>query len=139
MGSPGSPWKHRPMRFLLRVLVNAAALGIATWLFSGISLTGGSDQEKVITVLLVALIFGIVNAIVKPLFRIVTIPIILLTLGIFLLIINALLLMFTSWLAGVFGLGWHVDGFWTALWGSIVISIVSFILNAFLPDKDERR
>ncbi|GAA3623136.1 phage holin family protein [Microlunatus ginsengisoli] len=127
------------MRFLLRVLVNAAALGIATWLFSGISLTGGSDQEKVITVLLVALIFGIVNAIVKPLFRIVTIPIILLTLGIFLLIINALLLMFTSWLAGVFGLGWHVDGFWTALWGSIVISIVSFILNAFLPDKDERR
>jgi putative membrane protein len=127
------------MRFLIRVLFNAAALGIATWLFSGISLTGGSDQEKVLTVLLVALIFGVVNAIVKPLFRIVTIPIILLTLGIFLLVINALLLMFTSWLAGVFGLGWHVDGFWTALWGSIVISIVSFILNAFLPDKKEQR
>jgi putative membrane protein len=127
------------MRFLIRVLFNAAALGIATWLFSGISLTGGSDQEKVLTVLLVALIFGVVNAIVKPLFRIVTIPIILLTLGIFLLVINALPLMFTSWLAGVFGLGWHVDGFWTALWGSIVISIVSFILNAFLPDKKEQR
>jgi putative membrane protein len=127
------------MRFLIRVLFNAAALGIATWLFSGISLTGGSDQEKVLTVLLVALIFGVVNAIAQPLFRIVTIPIILLTLGIFLLVINALLLMFTSWLAGVFGLGWHVDGFWTALWGSIVISIVSFILNAFLPDKKEQR
>jgi putative membrane protein len=89
--------------------------------------------------LLVALIFGVINAIVKPLFRIVTIPIILLTLGIFLLVINALLLMLTSWLSGVFGLGWHVDGFWTALWGSIIISIVSFILNAFLPDKDEHR
>lgn len=127
------------MRFLLRVLVNAAALGIATWLFSGISLTGGSDQEKVFTILLVALIFGIVNAIVKPLFRIVTIPIILLTLGVFLLVINALLLLFTSWLAGVVGLGWYVDGFWTALWGSIVISVVSFILNAFLPDKKEQR
>lgn len=126
------------MRFILRVLVNAAALGVATWLFSGISLTGSSSEKKVVTVLLVALIFGIVNAIVKPLFRIVTIPIILLTLGIFLLIINALLLMLTSWLAGEFGLGWHVDGFWTALWGSIVISVVSFILNAFLPDKDER-
>ena len=63
----------------------------------------------------------------------------LLTLGLFLLVINALLLLFTSWLAGVFGLGWHVDGFWTALWGSIVISIVSFILNAFLPDKNEHR
>ncbi len=127
------------MRFILRVLVNAAALGVATWLFSGISLTGGNDQEKVLTVLLVALIFGIVNAIVKPLFRLVTIPIILLTLGIFLLVINALLLMFTSWLSGLFGLGWHVDGFWTALWGSIVISVVSFILNAFLPDKNEHR
>ena len=127
------------MRFLLRVLVNAAALGVATWLLSGITLSGSSDARKIVTVLLVALIFGVINAIVKPLFRIVTIPIILLTLGIFLLVINALLLMLTSWLSGVFGLGWHVDGFWTALWGSIIISIVSFILNAFLPDKDEHR
>ncbi len=127
------------MRFLLRVLVNAAALGVATWLLSGITLSGSSDTQKIVTVLLVALIFGVINAIVKPLFRIVTIPIILLTLGIFLLVINALLLMLTSWLSGVFGLGWHVDGFWTALWGSIIISIVSFILNAFLPDKDEHR
>lgn len=127
------------MRFLLRVLVNAAALGVATWLLSGITLSGSSDTQKIVTVLAVALIFGVINAIVKPLFRIVTIPIILLTLGIFLLVINALLLMLTSWLSGVFGLGWHVDGFWTALWGSIIISIVSFILNAFLPDKDEHR
>ena len=127
------------MRFLLRVLVNAAALGVATWLLSGITLSGSSDTQKIVTVLAVALIFGVINAIVKPLFRIVTIPIILLTLGIFLLMINALLLMLTSWLSGVFGLGWHVDGFWTALWGSIIISIVSFILNAFLPDKDEHR
>jgi putative membrane protein len=127
------------MRFLLRVLVNAAALGVATWLLGGITLSGSSDTQKIVTVLLVALIFGVINAIVKPLFRIVTIPIILLTLGIFLLVINALLLMLTSWLSGVFGLGWHVDGFWTALWGSIIISIVSFILNAFLPDKDEHR
>jgi putative membrane protein len=127
------------MRFILRVLVNAAALGVATWLFSGITLSGTSTESKVVTVLIVALIFGVVNAIVKPIFRLVTLPIVLLTLGLFLLVINALLLMFTSWLSGIFGLGWHVDGFWTALWGSIVISIVSFVLNAFLPDKDERR
>lgn len=127
------------MRFILRVLVNAAALGVATWLFSGISLTGSSTQWKVATVLLVALIFGVINAIVKPIFTIVTIPIVLLTLGLFLIVINALLLMLTSWFAGVVGLGWQVDGFWTALWGSIVISIVSFILNAFLPDKNEHR
>jgi len=127
------------MRFILRVLVNAAALGVATWLFSGITLSGTSTESKVVTVLIVALIFGVVNAIVKPIFRLVTLPIVLLTLGLFLLVINALLLVFTSWLSGIFGLGWHVDGFWTALWGSIVISIVSFVLNAFLPDKDERR
>jgi putative membrane protein len=127
------------MRFILRVLVNAAALGVATWLFSGITLSGTSTESKVVTVLIVALIFGVVNAIVKPIFRLVTLPIVLLTLGLFLLVINALLLMFTSWLSGIFGLGWHVDGFWTALWGSIVISIVSFVLNAFLPDKDEHR
>ncbi|HET9649697.1 MAG TPA: phage holin family protein [Microlunatus sp.] len=126
------------MRFILRVLVNAAALGVATWLFSGISLSGTSTEQKVVTILLVALIFGIINAIVKPIFTIVTIPIVLLTLGLFLIVINALLLMLTSWLAGVVGLGWHVDGFWTALFGSIVISIVSFILNAFLPDKNEK-
>jgi putative membrane protein len=127
------------MRFILRVLVNAAALGVATWLLSGITLSGSDTTRKVITILIVALIFGIINAIIRPLFRLVTLPIILLTLGLFLLVINALLLMFTSWLAGAFGLGWHVDGFWTALWGSIIISIVSFILNAFLPDKDEQR
>ena len=126
------------MRFLLRLLANAAALGVATWLLSGITLSGSDTTDKVVTILIVALIFGIINAIIRPIFRLVTLPIILLTLGIFLLVINALLLMFTSWLAGVFGLGWHVDGFWTALWGSIIISIVSFILNAFLPDKDER-
>jgi putative membrane protein len=127
------------MRFLLRLLANAAALGVATWLLSGITLSGDDTTDKVVTVLIVALIFGVINAIIRPIFRLVTLPIILLTLGLFLLVINALLLMFTSWLAGVFGLGWHVDGFWTALWGSIIISIVSFVLNAFLPDKDERR
>jgi putative membrane protein len=127
------------MRFILRVLVNAAALGVATWLFSGITLSADTTTNKVVTVLIVASIFGIVNAIVRPIFQLVTLPIILLSLGLFLLVINALLLMFTSWLSGVFGLGWHVDGFWTALGGSIVISIVSFILNAFLPDKDEQR
>jgi putative membrane protein len=127
------------MRFLLRLLANAAALGVATWLLSGITLSGEDTTDKVVTILIVALIFGIINAIIRPIFRLVTLPIILLTLGIFLLVINALLLMFTSWLAGQFGLGWHVDGFWTALWGSIIISIVSFILNAFLPDKDDHR
>jgi putative membrane protein len=127
------------MRFLLRLLVNAAALAVATWLISGIALTGTDTTDRVVSLLIVALIFGLINAIIKPIFTLVTLPIVLLTLGLFLIVINALLLMLTSWLAGQFGLGWQVDGFWPAVWGSIIISIVSFLLNAFLPDKNEAR
>jgi putative membrane protein len=125
------------MRFLLRLLVNAAALGVATWLISGIYLTSEDTTQRVLAIVIVALIFGVINAIIKPIFTIVTLPLVLLTLGLFLIVINALLLMLTSWLAGVFGLAWQVDGFWSAVWGSIIISIVSFLLNAFLPDKKE--
>ncbi len=127
------------MRFLLRLLVNAAALAVATWLISGITLTGTDTTDRVISLLIVALIFGVINAIIKPIFRLVTLPLVLLTLGLFLIVINALLLMLTSWLSGEFGLGWTVDGFWPAVWGSVIISIVSFLLNAFVPDKNENR
>lgn len=127
------------MRFLLRLLVNAAALAVATWLISGITLTGTDTTDWVISLLIVALIFGVINAIIKPIFKLVTLPLVLLTLGLFLIVINALLLMLTSWLSGEFGLGWTVDGFWPAVWGSVIISIVSFLLNAFVPDKNENR
>jgi putative membrane protein len=127
------------MRFILRLLANMAALALATWILNDITLDGGSTTDKVLTILGVALIFGVINAIVKPIFRLVTLPIVLVTLGLFLIVINALLLLLTSWLAGLFGLAWHVQGFWTAVLGSIIISIVSFVLNAFLPDADERR
>ncbi len=122
------------MLFLLRLLVNAGALAIATWLIRGITIGGSDTTDRVITLLVVALIFGVINALVKPIFQIVTLPLVLLTLGLFLVVINALLLMFTSWLAEQFRLEWHVDGFWPAVWGSIIISIVSFLLNSVLPD-----
>jgi putative membrane protein len=127
------------MRFILRLLANMGALAVATWLLSGISLTGSTTGQKVFTLLIVALIFGIVNAIVKPIFTLVTAIVVLLTLGLFLIVINALMLLLTSWLSDQFNLGWSVDGFWTAVLGSIIISIVSFILNAFIPEKDEPR
>ena len=122
------------MRLILRLLANAAALAIATWLLSGITLTSSSTTDKIVTLLIVALIFGILNAIIKPIFALVTIPILLLTLGLFLIVINACMLLLTSWLAGLFDLGWQVEGFWTAVLGGLIISIVSFILNVFLPD-----
>jgi putative membrane protein len=127
------------MRLILRLLANAGALAIATWLLADITLTAQDTWPKIWTLLLVALVFGIVNAIVKPIFKLVTIPIVLLTLGLFLIVINALMLMLTSWLAGQLGIGWQVDGFWTAVLGAIIVSIVSFLLNAFVPDRDEER
>jgi len=127
------------MGFLLRTLANAAALAVATWIFSGISLTGADTTQKVLTMLLVAVIFGAFNAILKPIFQIVTIPIVLLTLGLFLIVINAWMLMLTSWIAGLLGIGWHVEGFWTAVGGAIVVSIVSFIANAVLGTQKRER
>ena len=123
------------MGFLLRLVANMAALAVATWIFSGISLSGSDTTSKVLTLLVVALIFGVVNAILKPIFQIVTIPLVLLTLGLFLIVINALMLLLTSGLAGLLNVGWQVDGFWTAVGGSIVVSIVSFIVNGILGTK----
>ncbi|RCK68383.1 phage holin family protein [Desertihabitans brevis] len=124
---------------LLRLLANAAALAVATWVLPGISLTDGSTLQKVLVLLGVALIFGIVNAVVKPVFQLVTLPVIILSLGVFLLVINAAMLGLASWVSGLLDLGWHVDGFWNALFGALIVSVVSFVLNAFLPDRKNRR
>jgi putative membrane protein len=115
------------------------ALAVATWLLSGITLTAPTTERKVLTLLIVALIFGVVNAIVKPIFTLVTAIAVVLTLGLFLIVINALMLLLTSWLSDQFNLGWSVNGFWTAVFGSIIVSIVSFVLNAFIPDRDDDR
>jgi putative membrane protein len=127
------------VRLILRLLANMGALALATWLLSGITLTAPTTERKVLTLLIVALIFGVVNAIVKPIFTLVTAVAVVLTLGLFLIVINALMLLLTSWLSEQFNLGWTVDGFWTAVLGALIVSIVSFVLNAFIPDKDEPR
>ncbi len=127
------------MRLLVRLIANAAALAAATWLLTGITLTAASTSQKISALLIVALIFGVLNAVVKPVFKLVTAPLVLLTLGLFLLVINACIMLLTSWLATRVDLGWHVDGFGTAILGAVIVSVVSFVLNAFLRDKDERR
>jgi putative membrane protein len=129
------------MRLLLRLLVNAAALAVATFLLDGITLTAPTTQGRVVTLLVVALIFGVLNAVVRPLFALVTLPLLLLTLGLFLLVINAVMLLLTSWVSERVNLGWSVDGFVTAVLGALIVSVVSFLLNAFVPDRrrDRRR
>ncbi|HET8958883.1 phage holin family protein [Nocardioides sp.] len=129
------------MRFLTWLLTNAAALALAALLFDGISF-GGPDQgqaevtQKLLPLLLVALILGAVTSFVKPVLQILSIPLIIVTLGLFLFVINALMLMFTAWLAGVLGIGFHVDGFWTAVGGSIVITIATWVLDRVVGERD---
>jgi len=127
------------MRTILRLVANAAALGVATWLLAGITLNTPTTSRKLAALLIVALIFGVLNAVVKPVFKLVTAPIVLLTLGLFLVVINACIMLLTSWVADKVDLGWHVDGFWTAVLGALIVSIVSFFLNAFVPDRNEKR
>lgn len=124
----------------MRFLFSAAALAFATWVIPGISMSSSEPQNTVLGILAVAIIFGFVNSLVKPLFVIASAPLLLLSLGVFLLVINALLLWLTSWVADNLGLGWHVDGFWSAFWGALIVSVVSFILNSsFLSKSDVNR
>ena len=123
------------MQVLIRVLVSAAALFVATLVLSGIELTAGSTLSKVLTLIVVALIFGIVNTVLKPIVKVVGCLFYVVTLGLFALVVNALLLLLTSWVAGKLSLPFHITGFWPAFWGAIIISVVSWLLNLFLGDK----
>ena len=121
------------MRFLARLLVNAAALWVATRIVPGVSYSGG-----VVPMLAVALVFGVVNAVIGTATKILTFPIILLTLGIFILVINGLMLMLTSAMSSALGLGFHVDGFWAAFWGGLVVSVISTALSLVVRDSRRR-
>jgi putative membrane protein len=112
------------MTFLLHLVVTAAALWVATQLVPGVSYVGGP-----LPFLVVALIFGVINATLRPLMKLLTCPLILLTLGLFALVVNGLMLWLTSAIADSLGLGFHVTGFWPAFWGALVVSIVSTILS----------
>ena len=123
------------MRFLLRVLVSAAALGVATWAVPGIELEAASGWSRLGTLLAVALIFGVINATLKPLIKIVGCAFYVLTLGLIALVVNGLLLWLTSWIAGKLSLPFHVTGFWPAFWGAIIIGLVSWLLGLLIGDK----
>ncbi|MFI9065054.1 phage holin family protein [Streptomyces sp. NPDC053429] len=123
--------------FVVKTLANAAALAVAIWLVAGITLDEGGDSTgtRVLTLILVALVFGLVNFIVKPVVKLLSLPLFILTLGLFTLVVNALMLLLTSWLAKQFDLSFHVEGFWTAIIGGLIISVVSWAVNLALPDK----
>ena len=124
------------MRFLIRVLASAAALAVATAVVPGIELTTGSVTSKVLTLIAVALIFGVINAFLKPIVKIVGCAFYILTLGLIALVVNALLLWLTSWLAGKLNLPWHITGFWPAFWGAIIVGVVGWLLSILIRDGD---
>ncbi|WP_166134801.1 phage holin family protein [Nocardioides ochotonae] len=128
-------------RFLTWLVTNALAVAAAAWLIKGISFAGPTSgraelEEKILPVLGVALILGVITSFVKPLLQLLSFPLIILTLGIFLLVINAAMLMLTGWVAEHFDLGFEVDGFWSAVGGAIVITIVTWIVDAMIGVDD---
>jgi putative membrane protein len=121
------------MKFLMRIVVTAIALWAATRLVSGITFHGNW-----LGLAGVALVFGVLNSFVRPILSFLAFPLLIITLGLFTFVLNAVMLLLTSALASRFGLDFHVAGFWAAFWGAIVIGIVSFLLSMFLSDGDRR-
>jgi putative membrane protein len=129
------------MRFLLRVAVSAAALAVATAVLPGIQLTAGSTISKVLTLIAVALIFGVINAVLKPIIKTIGCLFYILTLGLVALVVNALLLWLVSVVAGWLSLPFHITGFVPAFLGALIISVVTWLLSVLIPDgkKDVAR
>jgi putative membrane protein len=124
------------MAFLIRVLINGVAIWLATLLLSGLDVVGAdSDWEKVGIILLISLVFGVVNAVVKPIVAFLSIPLYILTLGLFTLVVNALMLLLTAWITEFTEWGLRIDDFWDAVFGALIISVVSFVLSLAIPES----
>ncbi|MBD0292315.1 MAG: phage holin family protein [Jiangellaceae bacterium] len=124
----------RGVQLLLRLVVNGIALWVATAVIDGVDTTTTTTRDQVLTIAAVAVVFGLVNLIVKPIVKLLSLPLYIITLGLFTLVVNALMLLLTSWIAGKLGVPFEVDGFWDAVLGGLVISVVSWLLNVLLPD-----
>lgn len=138
------------MALVLRLIVNAVALWVATLIVPGIALhdttgisapvAGAIENEvnvpTITALLIVAVVFTLVNAVVKPIVQLLSLPLTILTLGLFLLVVNALMLLLTAWLSQFTDYGLTISGFWAALWGAVIIAIVNFVLGLVVPDRD---
>ena len=136
------------MSFLLRVLVNALALWVAAWILPGmgiaadpsvVSAVGGETTASVLAYLFVGLVFGAVNAVVRPVLTILSLPITCLTLGLFAIVVNAAMLWLTSWLSSFTPLRLEIDSFlWTAVLATLIIGVVSLLMGWAVPDRERR-
>ena len=123
------------MGIIIRLVITAVSLWIATLLISGIELTADSWAGRIGTLLAVAVIFGLVNAVLRPIIKVIGCGFYILTLGLIAIVVNGLLFMLTSWIAEQFDLPFHVDDFWpSAVLGALLVGVVSWLLNALVPD-----
>ncbi|MEV0425052.1 phage holin family protein [Micromonospora sp. NPDC050495] len=123
------------MGFLIRLAITAVALWITTLIVPGVEVTGRSGANNALTLIVVALIFGVVNAVLKPVIKVIGCVFYLLTLGLFALVVNALLFLLTDWIARGLDLPFHVNGFWAAFWGAIVMAVVTWLISVVVPDR----
>ncbi|KUG52183.1 phage holin family protein [Kocuria sp. CPCC 205292] len=136
------------MSFLLRVLVNALAIWVAAWILPGmgiaadpsvVSAVGGETAASVLAYLFVGLVFGVVNAVVRPVLSILSLPITCLTLGLFAIVVNAAMLWLTSWLSSFTPLRLELDSFlWTAVLATLIIGVVSLLMGWLVPEREKR-
>lgn len=125
--------------FLIRVGVNGVALWVAALVIDGINLAEGDVGwgRKLWTIFFVAVIFGVVNAVIKPIANLLSLPFIVLTLGLFIFVVNAFMLQLTEWVSGWLDLSFSIENFfWDAIFGAIIITLVSWVLNVVLPEND---
>lgn len=122
---------------LIRIVLNAVAVWVATLLVGGVDVTTDSTGEKVLTLVVVGAILGLVNATIKPVVKLLSLPLVILTLGLFALVVNGLLFWLVAAVSSGLGAPFHVDGFWSGFWGAIVVSIVSWLLSVVVPDGDD--
>jgi putative membrane protein len=126
------------MGLLIRLVINAIALWITTLVVPGIEVGGGTTWRTIATIVIVAAIFGLVNAILKPIIKVVGCLFYILTLGLIAFVVNALLFLLVDWLSGQLDLPFSIDGFWPAFWGAIVMTVVSWLLSLVIPDPGDR-
>ena len=126
------------MGLLIRLVINAVALWITTLVVPGIEVSGSTTWRTIATIVIVGAIFGLVNAILKPIIKVIGCLFYILTLGLISFVVNALLFLLVDWLSGELDLPFTVDGFWPAFWGAIVMTVVSWLLSLVIPDPGDR-
>jgi putative membrane protein len=121
------------VELIIRLVVNGIALWIATLVVDGVDIEASTTTGEVLTILAIAAVFAVVNIVVRPIVKLLSLPLYVITLGLFTFVVNALMLLLTSWIADLLDVPFHVDGFWAALLGGLVISFVSWVINLVLP------